>query len=85
MESDLFDSFYLPFDGPSDPQTFYFKARLAIYVHCMEYHSGQFSDKYKIMCSLKRLGFELRHWEYAREQDSSVMMYVTLNEKYGNK
>lgn len=85
MESDLFDSYYLMCDGSADPYAFHFQVQLAIYVHCMEYHPGQFSDKYKIICYLKRLGFELGQWEYAREDETSVMMYETLNEKYGNK
>ena len=85
MESDLFDSYYLLFDGPADPYAFHFQAQLAIYVHCIYSHSGQFSDKYRILCYLKRLGFELGQWDQAREDDTSVMMYETLHEKYGNE
>lgn len=82
MESDLFDSFYLPLDGESDPYAFQFLVQLAIYVHCVESHDGQFSDKYRILCYLKRMGFNLSQWEYAREEETANIIYQHLAENY---
>ena len=85
MESDLFDSYYLLFDGPADPETFYMDVRMAIYAHCMDTYVGMFSNKYKIMCYLKRM-FSLRIGVSENSDMGNIIMFrETLNEKYGSE
>lgn len=67
-----------------------FDALAALYVFCMNYHSGQWSDEYRIMCQIDA-NLRDRHIDIiagntdddSGEWDNARQHYLELVEKFG--